>query len=193
MVPALALSGLALGVAGLARAGPVIGGCGALLAVIAFAVERRRADAAEERLARFRIRLRVARSRAEEELSVLRRQVRQLEGQMWDRRWLAAPREPLAPAAPESSGGPATAEVFDLRGVARRADPPVTGDPAELDDRVYTELEAAEADELAVLDELKAVMEERARRATTPPRPATRPSGRTAGPPRDRPGGRRTA
>jgi len=188
VVPALAVSGLALGVAGLARAGPVVGGCGALLAVIAFAVERRRADAAEERLARFRTRLRVARSRAEEELSGLRRQVRLLEGQLWDRRWLAGSATVMEQAAPALPGGYPPAEVRDLRGVARPVDPPVTDDPAELDDRVYADLEAAETP-----DELKAVMEEPSRRAGSPARPATRPAGRAPGPPRDRPAGRRTA
>jgi len=189
VVPALAVSGLALGVAGLARAGPMVGGCGALLAVIAFVVERRRADAAEERLARFRTRLRLARSRAEEELSDLRRQVRLLEGQMWDRRWLAGPAAPAAPAARAARAGSATAQVRDLRGVARPVDPPVTDDPAELDDRVYADLEPA----VQSSDELKAVMEEPSRRAGSPARPATRPPGRAPGPPRDRPAGRRTA
>jgi hypothetical protein len=184
-VPALAFSGLVLGVAGLARAGPVIGACGALVAVFAAALERRRADHAEERLARIRARSRVARSRAEEELTGLRRQVRLLEAQLWDRRWGAGYASSHLPSA---GAGAQSAEVVDLRGIAGPADPPVTEDPAELDDRVYAELEAADAG-----DELSQVMEEPGRRPPPAPRPATRPAGRAAGPPRDRPGKRRTA
>ena len=116
-----AASGLLLGLGGVALDRPLAGACGAVAGVTAGLLERRRASDAEHRAGRLRERLREQRVAAEVEASDLRRRIRSLQTQLWERdlRDLGATTE-LPVLGPPS--GP-IAQVIDLSEARGQAEP----------------------------------------------------------------------
>jgi hypothetical protein len=140
-----AASGLMLGAGALATGRPLVGACGAVGGVTMGLLERYRANVAERRVAQLRSRLRDQRAEAEQVASSLRRQVRELQSDLWKRDLAdatgsipvvaadAAPGLPLAdplvaPQVPELEPlGPPTgpiAPVIDLRSRETPAEQP---------------------------------------------------------------------
>jgi hypothetical protein len=125
-----AASGLLLGVGGVAFDRPLAGACGAVAGVTAGLLERYRAGDAERRIRGLRDRLRVQRAEAELEASALRRRIRSLETQVWERdlRDVVATTE-LPVLGPPT--GP-IAQVIDLSEARGQAEPaaPAEATPA---------------------------------------------------------------
>jgi hypothetical protein len=105
LVPVLLASAVSLAALGIRLVEPVEAGCGVLVAVLAAMLERRRGNAAEDRMVRMRTRLRVVRHRADSELAELRQQARALDLELWEFRLL----DQLSPQARTLISGMAAA------------------------------------------------------------------------------------
>jgi hypothetical protein len=107
-----AVCGLLLGAGGLATGRELAGACGAVAGVTAGLLERHRADIFERRATLLRERLRDQRAESEHQASDLRRQIRELQGALWERDL-----RDLRAGSPEPVPGPPSgpiAQVIDL-------------------------------------------------------------------------------